>query len=144
MCQEGGSCWGGALGTQPTPAPHPIPAPLGLNHGHGKGLTQTRRALGCTLHRGQCCCPILWENTHCHLVQGVLRAQQYEGWAKQKPTPYPSNGAPGMPHLRGVQSQVGLGPGQPDLVPDAVVDSPAHSRRVGNGSSLSLSTQAIL
>jgi len=114
----------------------------------GRVSPHTRRALGFTLRRGQCCCPISWENAHCPLVLGMLRAQQYEGRVKQKPTPSSSSGAPEkswMPHPKGVQGQVGWGPMQPHLVPDAAVDSPAHSRRVGNGSSLrSLPTQAIL
>ena len=34
----------------------------------------------------------------------------------------------GMPIPGGVQGQVRWGPGQPDLVPDLVVDNPAHGR----------------
>ena len=31
-------------------------------------------------------------------------------------------------HVRGVQGQDGWGPGRPDLVPDLVVNNPAHGR----------------
>jgi len=42
-----------------------------------------------------------------------------------------AQGSGGCPFPGAVQGQVGLGPGQPDLVPDLVVDNLARGRGVG-------------
>jgi len=71
------------------------------------------------------------ENTSSRVVREIFYREVGEALAQA------AQRGCGCPMPGGVQGQVGWGPGQPDLVPDVVVGTPACSWEGGIGQSLS-------